>query len=222
MELGFLASGLVLVAYAATVVLWREPITSAYAWWQQQNVAEAVDESFRTYRDVQTPSDVAVAADRLQANLKAGQPLGYIRSAELELDTAFVHGTRSGSDLTNGAGHYPETSLPGRGTTVAIAGHRTTFGAPFRRLDELQRGDAIKVEVPYGTFRYRVFGNEVVAPDDWTVIRDRGFETLVLSSCHPVYSNAQRWIVYARLVKVRPSGGGPYTPATFPDARNGS
>lgn len=214
-ERALLASGLLLVTYSAIVVLWAEPVTTAYAWLQQRHLAEAVDAGSLAYDDVEGPSEVAVAAERLQASLEAGQPLGHIRSAERELDAFFVHGTRSGSDLTKGAGHYPETSLPGRGTTFAVAGHRTTFGAPFRRINELERGDTIEVEVPYGSFRYRVFAHEIVAPDDWTVMRDRGFETLVLSSCHPVYSDAERWIVYARLVRVQPSGGDTYTPATL-------
>jgi sortase A len=93
---------------------------------------------------------------------------------------------------------------------VAIAGHRTTFGAPFRDIDDLRRGDPITVELPYATFRYRVFEHEIVDSDDWSIIRDRGFDTLVLSACHPLYSAEQRWIVYARLVQVDPAGGTPY------------
>jgi sortase A len=83
---------------------------------------------------------------------------------------------------------------------VAIAGHRTTFGAPFRHIDELRAGDTITLSTVYGRFSYRVFAHEIVAKDDWSIIRPRRSETLVLSACHPLYSARQRWIVYARLV----------------------
>ena len=126
------------------------------------------------------------------------------------LKTVFVHGTRWGPDLSQGPGHYPQTSLPGVGRTMAIAGHRTTFGAPFRHIDSLRRGDAITVSLPYATFHYRVFAHEIVDNEDWSIIRDRGFDTLVLSACHPLYSAKQRWVVYARLVRVDPAGGAPY------------
>ena len=66
------------------------------------------------------------------------------------------------------------------------------------------------MELPYATFRYRVFEHEIVDSDDWSIIRDRGFDTLVLSACHPLYSAKQRWVVYARLVQVDPAGGTPY------------
>jgi sortase A len=93
---------------------------------------------------------------------------------------------------------------------MGIAGHRTTFGAPFRHIDSLRRGDSITVALPYATFRYKVFKHEIVDSDDWSVIRDRGFDTLMLSACHPLYSAEQRWVVYARLVQVDPAGGTPY------------
>jgi sortase A len=151
----------------------------------------------------------AVAADarRFQAQLKRGQALGRIRIPELGLKAAFVHGTRWGADLTRGPGHYEQTSLPGLDKVTAIAGHRTTFGAPFRHIDDLKAGDLVVLEVPYGTFTYRVTGHEIVEDDDWSIIRERGFDRLVLSACHPLFSASQRWIVYARLIKVeRPTG----------------
>ena len=65
--------------------------------------------------------------------------------------------------------------------------------------------------MPYATFRYRVFQHEIVDSDDWSVIRNRGFDTIMLSACHPLYSADQRWIVYGRLVEVRPRAGEAYT-----------
>jgi sortase A len=153
---------------------------------------------------------VAANARRLQRRLRLGQPLGRIEIPKLGIEAVFVHGTRWAQDLSRGPGHYKETEVPGLGKTAAIAAHRTTFGAWFRHIDELARGDVIRLRLPYGTFRYRVFAYEVVESDDWSIIRDRGFDTLVLSACHPLYSAEQRWIVYARLDRVRPVDGPSY------------
>lgn len=223
--------GVLVAAYAATVVLWRDPATDLYARWKQHTLSEALDEAFAQQQPIVTsPADgesaagapseeerlagerlaVARAANELHAKLKLGTALGRLTVPRLGLKTVFVHGTRWGRDLSQGPGHYPQSSLPGVGRTMAIAGHRTTFGAPFRHIDSLRRGDAITVSLPYATFHYRVFEHEIVDNEDWSIIRDRGFDTLVLSACHPLYSAKQRWIVYARLVRVDPAGGTPY------------
>jgi sortase A len=154
----------------------------------------------------------AVAADarRFKAQLELGDALGRITISKVGLEAAFVHGTRYGADLTRGPGHYEQTSLPGLDRTTAIAGHRTTFGAPFRHLDDLKAGDSIVLELPYGTFTYRVTGHEIVDDGDWSIIRPRGFDQLVLSACHPLFSASQRWIVYARLDTVERPGGESY------------
>jgi sortase A len=227
--------GSLLVAYAAAVVLWRDPATDLYARWQQQRLDDALAKEFVEFRAVAAPSGVgapdadpldakrqaaapapdpeAVAANarRLQRRLRLGQPLGRMVIPKLGVEAVFVHGTRWAEDLSRGPGHYKETELPGLGKTAAIAAHRTTFGAWFRHIDELERGDLIRLHLPYGTFRYRVFTHEIVESDDWSIIRDRGFDTLVLSACHPLYSADNRWVVYARLVQVKPLRGPSYT-----------
>jgi sortase A len=237
----FVVAGVVLIAYAAATLFWRDPITDLYARYQQHRLAVQLEATFRAWQ-AQTEGDgalaapaqataaagepaveaadpaaerrrVAAAARALQATLEGGEPLGRLRIPSLGIDPVFVHGTSWARDLSRGPGHYEQTALPGLGKTVAIAGHRTTFGAPFRHIDKLDRGDEIVVQVAYGTFHYRVFEHEIVPNDDWTVIRQRGFETLVLSACHPLYSAKKRWIVYARLVRVEPSGGSPYSVA---------
>ena len=224
--------GTVFAAYTATVVLWRDPATDLYARWKQHELSEALDEAFAEQEpliastrvtgesSLGAPSKedllaaeklaVARAANELHAKLKLGKALGRLEVPRLGLKTVFVHGTRWGPDLSQGPGHYPQTSLPGVGRTMAIAGHRTTFGAPFRQIDSLRRGDPITVSLPYATFHYRVFRHEIVDNEDWSIIRDRGFDALVLSACHPLYSAKQRWVVYARLVRVKPAGGTPY------------
>jgi sortase A len=87
---------------------------------------------------------------------------------------------------------------------VAIAGHRTTYGAPFRDIDRLDRRDRIAVEMPYGRFTYEVERRRIVKPTAVGVVRGAGYDRLVLSACHPKYSAAKRIVVFARLVGVHP------------------
>jgi sortase A len=231
-RLGWILAGLGLLfaVYAATVVLWRDPATDLYARWKQHTLSQDLDEAFAAQEPIVDfpaggelatgPSKeellateklaVARAANDLHEKLKLGKALGRITVPRMDLKAVFVHGTRWGADLSQGPGHYPQSSLPGVGRTMAIAGHRTTFGAPFRDIDDLRKGDSITVELPYATFHYRVFTREIVDNDDWSIVRDRGFDTLVLSACHPLYSAEQRWVVFSRLVRVEPAGGTPY------------
>jgi sortase A len=117
-----------------------------------------------------------------------------------------VQGTDTAS-LRKGPGHYPQTALPGLGRTVAIAGHRTTYLAPFRRVNELRPGDSIVLKMPYATFTYAVQKLQVVLPTAVWVTDDVGYERLVLSACHPLYSASHRIIVFARLQELAPAGG---------------
>ena len=87
---------------------------------------------------------------------------------------------------------------------MAIAGHRTTYLAPFRHIDSLDPGDKITLKMPYGTFVYSVQKSEIVDPSDIGIIHDTGYERLVLSACNPLYSASQRYIIYARLAHVEP------------------
>jgi sortase A len=111
-----------------------------------------------------------------------------------------VEGTDT-DDLRKGPGHYHDTPMPGDHGTVAIAGHRTTHGAPFRNIDKLERGDRIILELPYGRFVYSVEKTQIVEPTALWVTDRVGYDRLVLSACHPLYSAAQRLIVFARFVR---------------------
>ena len=217
--------GLLVLAYAAAVLFWRDPVTDLYSRYQQNRLDSALSAEFEAW-DSELPSTraqpargglsaarAATAADarRFLGTLEQGQAFGRLEIPRIDVDAVVVHGTRWGADLSRGPGHYERTTVPGLGKTVGIAGHRTTFGAPFRDIDDLRTGDAITLDLPYATFRYRVFEHEIVASDDWSVIRTRGFDTIMLSACHPLYSADQRWIVYGRLVEVRPRGGEAYT-----------
>lgn len=218
---GFIVLGLLVLAYAAAVLFWRDPVTDLYQRYQQHQLSSELDQAFDSFREgTPPPRDLASAEARQQAiaawagnflrTTERGEALGRIHIPEIGVNEIFVHGTRWGADLSRGPGHYERTSLPGLGKTVGIAGHRTTFGAPFRHIDDLESGDEITLELAYGTFRYRVFAHEIVNSDDWSVIRNRGFDTVMLSACHPLYSASRRWIVYARLAEVESEHAGSY------------
>jgi sortase A len=223
--------GVVLLGYSAAVVFWGDPATGLYARWKQHQLSGELDDAFASYastvnltpppRSDERPltaqeiaeyqrSRVEAAANRLSDNLKMSKPLGRIAIPRLGVNAVFVQGTRWGPDLSKGPGHYVQTSLPGVGRTMAIAAHRTTFGAWFRHIDNLDAGDSITIRMPYATFHYRVFAHKIVDNGDWSIIRDRGFDTLVLSACHPLYSASHRWIVFAALEQVDPVKGTPY------------
>ena len=235
--------GVLLLLYAATILLWRDPVTDVYARYQQYRLGDSLEHIFARFTSEFEASPtaaertallaakadganveakraaVASAARRLRAGIGRGDPLGRIVIPELGVSTIFVHGTRWAQDLSRGPGHYERTALPGVDKVVAIAGHRTTFGAPFRHIDDLERGDVITLRMAYGTFQDRVFAHKIVRDDDWSILRPRGFDTLVLSACHPLYGSSHRWIVYARLVAVDGSLAGSYRlPLTQPSA----
>jgi sortase A len=132
-----------------------------------------------------------------------GDAIGRIEIPAVEVKDYVVEGTETGN-LRKGPGHYPETPLPGERGTAAIAGHRTTYGAPFRDIDDLKRGNVIKLDMPYGRYVYRVERTMIVDDSDFSVLRKVRYDRLVLSACHPLYSAAQRVIAFARLVRREP------------------
>ena len=220
-----IAAGLLVLAYGAAVLFWRDPVTDLYARYQQHKLAGQLEHAWPDYRTGRLGADfhggdaarlaavqeqVAEAARDFHRRLRDGKPLGRIVIRRMGARVVFVQGTSWARDLSKGPGHYEQTSVPGLGQTTAIAGHRTTFGAPFRKIDRLRRGDAIVLELPYGRFRYQVVSHKVVESNDWSIIRDRGFDQLVLSACHPLYSSSHRWVVFARLQEVTPSTGRSY------------
>jgi sortase A len=129
-----------------------------------------------------------------------GEPLGTIRIPEIGLDWTVVEGVRLGSDLKKGAGHYPETPIPGQAGNAAIAGHRTTYGAPFHNLGELEAGDHIFWDSATGTHEYAIVDVFVVDPTELWVLDDRDGAWLTLTTCHPKFSARERLIVVAEMV----------------------
>ncbi|MDE0653579.1 MAG: sortase [bacterium] len=141
---------------------------------------------------------------------EAGEAIARILIPSIDLDSIVVSGVEV-EDLRKGPGHYSTTPLPGQPGNAAIAGHRTTYGAPFGRLNELNAGDSIIVETLQGRFVYRVLpgqpgmaghalGFRIVAPTALEVLDDVGDNRLTLTSCHPKYSSKKRIIVHAALV----------------------
>lgn len=203
-----IVSGTLLLADAAATLLWQEPVSALYTRLQQDRLGDRLAELERAplapveARALETIEDpgrrLAFRARALAKRLRPGDPAGRIRMPAIGVSEVFVHGT-AGADLRNGPGHYPTTPLPGQRGTVAVAGHRTTYGAPFRRLDDLERGDPIELQMPYGRFGYRVERTRIVPPTALWVTDRVGYDRLVLTACHPLYSAEQRIVVFARL-----------------------
>jgi sortase A len=181
-----LAAGVLLLAWAAVTVLWKEPITS----YQAQRAQGKLERELNLVPALQS---VGASVDY---EVREGRAAGRIRIPSIDVEAVFVEGTDDG-DLEKGPGHYPMTHWPGQGKVIAIAGHRTTYGAWFRHIDDLDRGDPIVLAMLYGRYAYRVTGTEIVDDADWSILRGEG-EFLVLSACHPLYSAAQRLVVTAR------------------------
>lgn len=128
-----------------------------------------------------------------------GQPIARIRIPAIDIDKVVVEGVGTNA-LKNGPGHYPDTPLPGQPGNAAIAGHRTTYGAPFGELDKLESNDLIYVTTAQGTFQYHVIGSEIVTPHDLWVLDPSDDDRLTLTTCHPKFSARQRLIVTAALI----------------------
>lgn len=208
-------SGLLLVLDAGVTIVWQEPVTAAIG----VIMRGEVNQRFLSYRTAPLTADnqqalhgirrlsqrIAYLARRERRQVTAGDAIGQIAIPRIGNTYNIVQGTDTRS-LEEGPGHYPSTALPGMGQTVAIAGHRTTYLAPFRFLNELKPGDRIVVTMPYGKFTYAVQYQRIVQPTEISVINDVGYERLVLSACNPLYSAAQRIVVFARLRSVVPLG----------------
>jgi sortase A len=209
-----IVAGALLLADAVATLLWQEPVSALYGRIQQGRLEDRLSALERTPlaavdRRAMSRLDgrrrLAFAARSLARRSEPGDPLGRIRMPSIGVSEVFVEGTGT-ADLRRGPGHYPATALPGRRGTVAIAGHRTTYGAPFHDVDDLRRGDAIELAMPYGRFTYRVERTRIVAPTATEVVEPVGYDRLVLSACHPLYSAAQRIIVFARLERAQARG----------------
>jgi sortase A len=210
-----IVAGVLLVADAVLTLVWQEPVSAFIANRDQDRLETRLKE---LERSLPSPLDqralatlhgsrrrIAFLARALRRHAQDGQAMGRIRIPKIHASYVVVDGT-AGADLRKGPGFYSQTPLPGLPGTVAIAGHRTTYLAPFRHIDELGEGDRIVLEMPYARFTYSVERHLIVDPTDTWVIHRVDHDRLVLSACNPLYSAAQRIIVFARLVRTEPRG----------------
>jgi sortase A len=198
----------VVAAEIAVTLVWKEPATALVAQLDQAALDGELDALERRQGRESSFAAHAAAIEQLATRASrravAGEAIGRIELPALGGSYVMVEGVDDGP-LRKGPGHFPDSAFPGEGDTVAIAGHRTTYLAPFRRLDELDRGDPIVAAMPYARVEYRVEKTTIVEPDDYWVTSPVGYERLVLTACHPRFSLAQRIVVFARQTAVKPA-----------------
>ena len=218
LSIALITAGLVVIADVGITLAYKEPVSSIYgsikqgaAEGQLQDLEQsyaaqpAVRKVVHTQR-VDPRRKIATLARRFEDEVSEGDAIGRIVAPAMDgLNMVVVQGTDTGS-LQKGPGHYPDTPMPGEEGTVGIAGHRTTYLAPFRHIDSMKPGDTIRLEMPYAILTYRVEKTAIVDPTDIGIVKAVGYQRLVLSACHPLYSAAQRYIVFARLVHERLRG----------------
>ena len=210
-----IVSGVLMLADAGLTLVWQEPVSAIYTSILQGRLGDdlrKLEGRRPSALDLaalqQLASErrrMAFLARRLRADSDEGDAVGRVRIERIDGDFVLVDGTAD-DDLRKGPGIYDDVPYPGAPGTTAIAGHRTTYGAPFRRIDKLERGDEVVVEMPYGRFTYQVEETRIVAPTEVSVVERVGFDRLVLSACHPLYSAAKRIVVLARLVASQARG----------------
>jgi sortase A len=207
-------SGLLLVVDAGVTLVWQEPVTAVIAMIRRSQI----DKRFLSFKSAplsrldlnalgslrSLQARIRYLARREERQVITGAAIGRITISKIGANFDIVQGTDTAS-LEKGPGHYPATALPGLGQTVAIAGHRTTYLAPFRHIDALAQGDQILVKMPYARFTYVVQRRQIVLPTALWVLKNAGYDRLVLSACNPLYSAAQRIIVFARLQEIQPT-----------------
>jgi sortase A len=201
------------LAWAATVYLWKDPFTTAYTAYEQRKLESKLDRRFETWKPepvaARQPTahapriaDVRREARRFRLASHDGDAIARIDVPRLGLDAVVVNGTEVG-DLRRGPGRHLESYMPGERKLVYIAGHRTTYAAPFSRINELRPGDTISLKLPYASFVYRITGHRIVDDNDLSVLESHGHEELVLQACHPRFFASHRYLVYAQPVSVK-------------------
>jgi sortase A len=213
--------GILALADALVTMVWQEPFTALYTTIEQEGLnaslrrldraapSQAIAARLALIRRVD--QRIALLAESLERSAPNGSAVGQISIPRIGASYALVKGTGT-AELEKGPGvysrtSYPQTAFPGIPGVTAIAGHRTTFLAPFRHIDALRPGDHITITMPYASFGYTVVRARIVPPGDVHAAVDPGPGTqLVLSSCNPPFSAAQRILVDARLASTTPLG----------------
>jgi sortase A len=204
-----MAAGLLVAAWTITTWQWQDPFTALYTHWEQAKLSRSLDRQIASFRPARRELSVAqsIAADaaRERHDASRGQAIGRLIIPRMGLNMVVVNGTDH-ETLKKGPGRYLGSAMPGQGQLVYIAGHRTTYLAPFSHIDQMRKGDRITLVMPYATFVYRVSGTRIVPANDLAVLHSPGHEVLELQACHPRFFATHRFIVYALPVKVIPRG----------------
>lgn len=215
-------AGVAVLVWVVVVWRWQDPFTALYTTWRQHQLSDSYKRKAEAYQAppvkpgtslAATTAQIRAQARRYRLNAKRGEGIGRIRVPRLGLNMVFVEGTDDAS-LRKGPGRDRRTYMPGEGQLVYIAGHRTTYLAPFAHIERLKPGDPVTLDVPYGTFTYRVFKHRIVLANDLSVLRSHGHEVVELQACHPRFFASHRYIAYARLVRVSPRGAPAFRPPT--------
>jgi sortase A len=214
-------AGVLLIAWAFVVWQWQDPFTGLYTRWQQHKLEGKLERVVESYRPLPRPSTTgtSVAAERrllraegarFRARAATGSPIGKIAVPRLGLHMVLVNGTDHDS-LTKGPGRDPRSYMPGQGQLVYIAGHRTTYLAPFAHIDSLRPGDRVTLTMPYATIVYTVTGHVIVDAHDLSVLQSHNREVVALQACHPRFFASQRYIVWAKPSAVTMRDGRTFT-----------
>ena len=207
-----IGAGVLLLVWAIAVWRWQDPFTGLYTHWQQQELGRALDREFTAYTPSAAARGLALAARRdavsteaarFRRSTHAGEAIGRIVIKRIGLNMILVDGTNE-SSLQKGPGRDLRSYMPGQSRLVYIAGHRTTYLAPFSHIDAIRPGDLVRLEMPYATFTYRATTHRIVPADDMAVLRSPHHELLELQACHPRFFATHRYIVYAKLVAMMP------------------
>jgi sortase A len=220
--------GVAAIAWALVVWRWQDPFTALYTKFEQDRLSRAYDHFLAGYHPprLQRASLAAIQrvvareARRYRLTTQRGEAIGRIVVPRLHLKMVLVDGTDEGS-LRKGPGRDLRSFMPGEGRLVYIAGHRTTFLAPFSHIERLRKGDSVTLQMPYATFVYRVTGHRIVRAGDLSVLRSPRYELLALQACHPRFFASHRYIAYAVPVRVQPRNGPAYIPSLAAPAVSG-
>lgn len=207
-----IVAGIGAIAWALAVWKWEDPFTAALNYFDQRELAESFDRQLEEGRPsaataVDVRSTLPRSAVQWRRSSGRGDAIARLRIPSLGVTEIVVNGTDTES-LKRGPGRYLDSAMPGEGELVYIAGHRTTYGAPFSKIDHLRKGDRVYLQLPYGTFEYAITGHRIVAATQTSVLRSKGYEQLVLQACHPRFFATQRYLAYAKPVAVSAPGGG--------------
>jgi sortase A len=219
-----IALGVLTLLWALVVWQWQDPFTALYTTWRQHQLTSQYDKRVRAF-DVPVARDsvagerrsVARQARRYRLGSKRGEAIGRIKVPRMGVNMILVNGTDHDT-LKKGPGRDLRTFMPGENRLVYIAGHRTTYLAPFSHIDRLRTGDRVTLEVPYGIFVYAVTEHRIVKATDLSVLRSPRHERLELQACHPRFFATHRYIAYARLIRVEPRGAAPFDVGTVAQA----